>query len=90
MQGVGYRRFAQKRASALQIAGWARNRIDGRVEVVAQGEEAILDAYCEELRKGPVFSQVHDVIVRALTEEQITQEMLTSSFEIKPDMEMER
>ena len=69
MQGVGYRRFAQKNAETLALVGWARNLADGRVEVMASGETAILEKFCEFLRQGPAFSQVREVLVKVLSEE---------------------
>lgn len=63
VQGVGYRRFAQKRAQSLGLSGWTRNLLDGRVEVWAQGAAAELEKFCEQLREGPPFSVVEDVRV---------------------------
>jgi len=53
VQGVGYRYFVLRQADALGIAGFARNRSDGSVEVVAEGgEQALLDLE-GRLREGP-------------------------------------
>lgn len=83
MQGVGYRRYAQKQAMALNLSGWTRNIYDGRVEVIVAGDEATLDQYCEKLKKGPTFSLVREVIVKT-----VDQDKAYSSFEIHPDLEM--
>jgi acylphosphatase len=37
VQGVGYRWFVRNLAEAAALAGSARNRTDGRVEVVLEG-----------------------------------------------------
>ena len=58
VQGVGFRRFVQKQASALGVNGWARNLIDDRVEVYAQGTEEQINALSEKLHRGPMFSVV--------------------------------
>jgi acylphosphatase len=42
VQGVGFRWWTRARALELGLQGWARNRPDGRVEVVAEGPEADL------------------------------------------------
>ena len=58
VQGVLYRRFAQKKAEELDITGWARNLIDGRVEMVCEGTEESMLAFLKWAKKGPFFAQV--------------------------------
>ncbi|HET6486170.1 MAG TPA: acylphosphatase [Spirochaetia bacterium] len=58
VQGVSYRAFAQRQAQALDLAGYARNLADGRVEVVALGPRAALESLLERLRSGPALSRV--------------------------------
>ena len=65
MQGVGYRAFARRAALELDVRGYARNLPDGRVEVLACGEAAALDAFITQLRAGPKWSRVTDVSVSA-------------------------
>jgi len=43
VQGVYYRHTAARRAQELGIGGYARNLPDGRVEVLACGEEQAVD-----------------------------------------------
>lgn len=83
VQGVGYRRFAQKHAQNLSLNGWTRNLMDGRVEIEVSGPEKALDEYCEILKQGPTFSQVRDVMIKNLN-----QEVESRGFEIRPDPEM--
>ena len=61
VQGVGYRYFVMREASALGLTGHARNLPDGTVEVVAEGERRVLQTLEERLRDGPSFSEVDDV-----------------------------
>ncbi|MFH1825519.1 MAG: acylphosphatase [Candidatus Firestonebacteria bacterium] len=42
VQGIGFRYTAQDIASDLGISGWVKNLQDGKVELVAEGEEDIL------------------------------------------------
>jgi acylphosphatase len=42
VQGVGFRWWTRARALELGLQGWAMNRPDGRVEVVAEGPVATL------------------------------------------------
>ncbi len=88
VQGVGYRRFAQKQAGLMRIEGWTRNLLDGRVEVVAHGTESQLDAYCEVLKKGPPFAMVREVIVKNIEALQPEENWKQSEFEIRPDVEL--
>jgi acylphosphatase len=61
VQGVGYRDYAQRTASALGLTGYARNLDDGRVEVYAAGPIDKLSDLAAALRKGPTFSDVRGV-----------------------------
>jgi len=61
VQGVGYRYFVLRQAEALGVAGYARNRPDGTVEVVAEGADDVLASFEERLREGPSFSAVENL-----------------------------
>ncbi|HTT62538.1 MAG TPA: acylphosphatase [Bryobacteraceae bacterium] len=58
VQGVGYRDYAQRMASALALTGYVRNLDDGRVEVYAAGPPDKLSDLAAALRKGPRLSDV--------------------------------
>jgi acylphosphatase len=58
VQGVGFRYFAQRAASALGLGGYARNLADGRVEVYATGPPEALSRFAAQLRQGPRWSDV--------------------------------
>ena len=58
VQGVGYRYFARRQADALGVTGYARNRPDGSVEVVAEGTAEALRDFEARLREGPDFASV--------------------------------
>lgn len=61
VQGVFYRASAREQAHALGLAGHARNLPDGRVEVLAGGDLAALDALERWLWEGPVAAKVESV-----------------------------
>ena len=61
VQGVGYRYFVLRQAGALGVTGFARNRADGAVEVVAEGTDDALAGLEGRLREGPAFAEVTDV-----------------------------
>ena len=64
VQGVGFRWFAQREASRLNATGWVDNRLDGSVEVVAEGATDALESLLKKLRDGPVGAAVSNVDVR--------------------------
>lgn len=67
VQGVGYRYFAVRAAERHGIAGYVRNLPDGRVEVVAEGEPAAMEAFKRELERGPAYARVTAVEEMTLT-----------------------
>ncbi|MHA1266816.1 MAG: acylphosphatase [Candidatus Helarchaeota archaeon] len=66
VQGVGFRWTTLDVARQLKVRGWVRNMEDGRVEVMAEGEEQDLKYFIEFLRRGPKYAKVKDVTVRWL------------------------
>ncbi|MGL3758127.1 acylphosphatase [Bacillus velezensis] len=63
VQGVGFRYFVQMEADRHKIAGWVKNRDDGRVEILAEGPEESLKQFAEAARKGSPFSNVTGVTI---------------------------
>ena len=61
VQGVGYRATTMDEARRLQIAGWVRNRVDGTVEVLAEGPPAKLALFLSYLNRGPLGARVSSV-----------------------------
>ena len=64
VQGVGFRYFMTRHAQARGLRGWVRNRSDGGVELVAEGERAKLDELLEAARLGPRHARVAGVEAR--------------------------
>jgi acylphosphatase len=63
VQGVFYRASVQQRAQELGVRGYARNLPDGRVEVLACGEPASVEAFVGWLWTGSSASKVTGVEV---------------------------
>lgn len=63
VQGVFYRATCAQRAGELGIQGYARNLADGRVEVLACGEERAVSVFVEWLWTGSTASKVTAVEV---------------------------
>ncbi len=61
VQGVFFRSSTRAKAEELGLRGWARNLADGRVEVMAEGDEESLKKLLKWLYKGPPDAVVKDV-----------------------------
>jgi len=61
VQGVFYRASAQRYALSLGLSGWVRNRRDGKVELLACGEEPALAELEKWLEIGPEYAKVTNI-----------------------------
>ncbi len=67
VQGVGFRYSALKKANELGVTGWIKNRIDGKVETIIEGDEERISQMVSWIKKGPIQSKVTEVEVNELT-----------------------
>lgn len=58
MQGVFFRETLRRRAQSAGVAGWVRNRGDGAVEAVLEGERDAVERLVEFCREGPRGARV--------------------------------
>jgi acylphosphatase len=63
VQGVFFRDTTRRHAAALGVAGWVRNRPDGTVEAVFEGESEAVEAMLAFCREGPRGARVERVEV---------------------------
>jgi len=63
VQGVGYRAWMRDKAVALHVEGWVRNRHDGTVEALVQGERHALQSLYQECLRGPPAACVDGIAV---------------------------
>lgn len=61
VQGVWFRAWAADMALELGVTGWVRNRPDGSVEAVGQGQDEALERFVERLHEGPPLARVSRV-----------------------------
>ena len=61
VQGVGFREACVRRARAMAVTGWVRNRMDDSVEALLQGTPAQLAEFCDWLRDGVEAALVEDL-----------------------------
>ncbi len=64
VQGVFFRASAQREARRLGLTGWVKNRPDGGVEIVAEGEEDGLKDLVGWSNHGPTAARIERVEVR--------------------------
>ena len=64
VQAVFYRASAQREAKRLGITGWVKNRPDGSVEIVAEGEEDQVKDFLSWAQHGPSTARVDKVETR--------------------------
>jgi len=62
VQGVGFRWWTRSRALELGLTGYAANKPDGRVEVVAQGPRQVCEKLLELLQSGNTPGRVDKVV----------------------------
>ena len=63
VQGVGFRFYMQRKARELGVAGWVRNRRDGSVEAMVEGDAGAIEAMTSWARRGPPSAVVAEVKV---------------------------
>ena len=61
VQGVFFRASTLEQAQMLGIVGHAKNLADGRVEVLACGDELAIEALKRWLQRGPAYAEVTHV-----------------------------
>ena len=58
VQGVWFRDSTRREAVGLGVTGWVRNRPDGTVEVLAEGQEGDVKKLTAWCRQGPSYAVV--------------------------------
>jgi acylphosphatase len=62
VQGVGFRAWVVREATAMGVSGEVANRPDGSVEVEGVGSAAALERFVAALRRGPAPARVEQVV----------------------------
>lgn len=71
VQGVGYRRWFEQQANALEVYGYVRNCSNGDVEAIVVGSFAALQTLVKSSMQGPNYAQVTHVDYRIEAENQM-------------------
>lgn len=64
VHGVFFRYSTKDQADSLGVVGWVRNRHEGTVEVVAEGDRGRLEELLAWCRHGPPHARVSEVEVK--------------------------
>jgi acylphosphatase len=81
VQGVGFRYAMQDEAARRGVNGWVRNRSDGSVEALLQGEAAAVESLTAWARRGPPGARVMEI--HAATD---TELISGSGFQLRPTL----
>lgn len=73
VQGVWYRAWTVETARSLGLTGWVRNRTDGSVEAVVEGDESAVDQFLVLAQDGPAAAraaavEAEDVPVQSMSD----------------------
>ena len=60
VQGVFFRANTKHFAEKFGLTGWVKNLKDGRVEIVAEGEEEKLREFLALVKRGPITAKVEN------------------------------
>jgi len=63
VQGVGFRYTAEDIAESLGLKGWVKNLSDGRVEIIAEGDEKDLKDFLDKISRGQMTRYIKDADV---------------------------
>ena len=71
VQGVFFRASTQKIAEKSDIYGTVRNLPDGRVEVIAEGENEAMEKFIAWCHRGPKGASVNEVIISDIHKKEV-------------------
>ena len=63
VQGVGFRAAVSRHARTRGVAGWVRNRPDGAVEAVFEGDDEAVESLVDWCGRGPAGAEVDSLEV---------------------------
>lgn len=63
VQGVGYRYFVHRKAKDYNLKGYVRNLYSDEVEVVVEGDKAVILDFIKDVKIGPASAHIAGVKV---------------------------
>lgn len=64
VQGVGFRYYVIRKASALGLKGYVKNLYSGEVQTVVEGDKTMIEELYLQIKLGPSRSSVKSCIIR--------------------------
>lgn len=61
VQGVLFRQHARTKALEFGLTGFAKNLLDGKVEIVVEGPKEKIEEFAEWAKRGPLLARVDNV-----------------------------
>jgi len=81
VQGVFYRESMRQEAKRLGVTGWVRNRKDGTVEALVQGEKVLVDELIQWAHHGPTAAKVDTVEQKEVADDSALSDFLRKETE---------
>ena len=85
MQGVSYRHYTQKLAGSLGLKGYVKNKEEGSVEIIVDGDQKEIKKLIEWCGVGPALAKVEKVEIKKISDgdaKDLINE-ITEGFEIR-------
>jgi len=71
VQGVFFRYLAEKKAQELNIKGSVRNISDGKLEIIAKGEDENMQKFINWCKVGPEYARVEGITLENLPDREL-------------------
>jgi len=84
VQRVGFRGWTERKALKLGLCGWARNRLDGSVEILIAGPGPAVAQLIEYCRNGPPLAQVDSIAIEEACELDLRRRRTGETFSLLP------
>ena len=66
VQNVGFRYFTFQTARMLNLHGYVKNELDGSVSIEVEGDQADIQTFIREIKKGPSWARIDQVDISTL------------------------
>jgi len=71
VQGVCFRESTRLEGNRLGLTGWVKNRLDGSVEAMLQGDERDVFQMLVWMKSGPQFARVDNLVTEDVATDEV-------------------